>query len=56
MISELPDIWLFVAGLVDAGESPETAAVRELYEETGYTASVKHVTPGKSVWESYKYD
>uniref|UniRef100_K1PT40 ADP-sugar pyrophosphatase n=1 Tax=Magallana gigas TaxID=29159 RepID=K1PT40_MAGGI len=33
------------AGLVDAGESPETAAVRELYEETGYTASVKHVTP-----------
>ena len=31
---------------MDAGESPETAALRELYEETGYTASVKHVTPG----------
>lgn len=35
----------FPAGLVDAGESPEKAAIRELYEETGYTASVKHVTP-----------
>nr|XP_022302166.1 ADP-sugar pyrophosphatase-like isoform X1 [Crassostrea virginica] len=35
----------FPAGLVDAGESPEKAALRELYEETGYTASVKHVTP-----------
>ncbi|XP_062611696.1 ADP-sugar pyrophosphatase-like [Saccostrea cucullata] len=35
----------FPAGLVDEGESPEVAALRELYEETGYTASVKHVAP-----------
>ncbi|XP_061179052.1 ADP-sugar pyrophosphatase-like [Saccostrea echinata] len=34
-----------ILGLVDEGESPETAALRELYEETGYTASVKHVSP-----------
>ena len=34
------------AGLVDAGESLETCALRELKEETGYTAHVKHVSPG----------
>ena len=28
----------FPAGLVDPGEAPETAAARELYEETGYSA------------------
>ncbi|KAF8350925.1 NUDIX hydrolase domain-like protein [Amanita rubescens] len=27
------------AGLVDEGESPEKAAIRELFEETGYTAT-----------------
>ena len=33
------------AGKIDAGELPETAAVRELKEETGYTAgTVRHLT------------
>lgn len=34
IVIELP------AGLVDAGESPEQAAVRELLEETGYVGTV----------------
>ncbi|KAL0216660.1 hypothetical protein P9112_008844 [Eukaryota sp. TZLM1-RC] len=33
------------AGLLDQGEDVETAAIRELREETGYTASVVHTTP-----------
>jgi len=35
----------FPAGLVDAGESPEEAAVRELREETGYNSVVIDVMP-----------
>ncbi len=31
------------AGLVDAGETPEQAALRELKEETGFTAHAAHV-------------
>ncbi|KUJ09275.1 uncharacterized protein LY89DRAFT_657561 [Mollisia scopiformis] len=33
------------AGLVDAGETPEQAAVRELKEETGYVGVVSETTP-----------
>jgi ADP-ribose pyrophosphatase len=35
----------FPAGLIDAKESPETAALRELKEETGYTGTILHITP-----------
>ncbi|XP_006458332.1 hypothetical protein AGABI2DRAFT_148835 [Agaricus bisporus var. bisporus H97] len=33
-----PPVGKFVVGLIDEGESPETAAVRELEEETGFKA------------------
>lgn len=32
----------FPAGLIDEGETPEQAAVRELKEETGYEGKVRH--------------
>lgn len=34
----------FPAGLIDEGESPEEAAVRELKEETGYEGKVCDVS------------
>ncbi|WAQ97694.1 NUDT5-like protein [Mya arenaria] len=41
--SDLPD------GLLDAGETAERCAVRELLEETGYTGTVKHTSPATSL-------
>jgi ADP-ribose pyrophosphatase len=38
----------FPAGLIDPGETPQQAAVRELAEETGYTGRVVHAGPGVS--------
>ena len=35
----------FPAGTIDPGEKPENAVVRELKEETGYTGTVKNLTP-----------
>jgi ADP-ribose pyrophosphatase len=32
------DLWELPAGMIDPGETPDTAAARELHEETGYTA------------------
>ena len=33
------------AGLIDPGESPEMAALRELKEETGYVATLQSISP-----------
>ncbi len=35
----------FPAGLIDAGETPAQAALRELKEETGYSGTVVEVSP-----------
>lgn len=35
----------FPAGLIDKGETPEEAALRELKEETGYTGEIMSVGP-----------
>lgn len=35
----------FPAGLIDAGEQAETAAIRELLEETGYTGQINRIYP-----------
>ena len=35
----------FPAGLVDPGENPETTAMRELLEETGYVGRVENISP-----------
>ncbi|KAJ7470434.1 NUDIX hydrolase domain-like protein [Mycena latifolia] len=41
-----PPIDKFIIGLIDEGETPEQAAIRELEEETGYKASgVVEATP-----------
>ena len=39
-------VWTFPKGRVDAGETPQQAALREVLEETGYTARITGLVPG----------
>lgn len=38
-------VWTFAKGGIDSGENLETAAIREVYEETGYRAEIIEKIP-----------
>ena len=40
------DVWEFPAGVIDQGETPEAAVLRELKEETGFFGQLQLLTPG----------
>ncbi|MFP4520139.1 MAG: RNA pyrophosphohydrolase [Oceanicaulis sp.] len=50
-----PYNWQFPQGGVDAGESPQTAALRELYEETGVTADLVDKLGEIEGWLAYDF-
>ena len=39
-------VWTFAKGRVDVGETAEQAALREVSEETGYSAQIDALIPG----------
>jgi 8-oxo-dGTP pyrophosphatase MutT (NUDIX family) len=43
-------VWGLPKGLVESGESPETTAMREVREETGYGARVQQPLGDVSYW------
>lgn len=52
--SNYPDAWQMPQGGIDKGEEPETAALRELREETGVVADLVQIIGRSS--EEYLYD
>jgi ADP-ribose pyrophosphatase len=45
-------VWELPAGTVDPGETPEASAVRELFEETGYTSKAAPTPLGRFAADS----
>jgi len=48
------DAWQMPQGGVDAGEDPQTAALRELEEETGITADLVQIIAQSNTWLPYE--
>lgn len=53
--AEPPWQWQFPQGGIDPGEDAETAAIRELYEETGIRANQVELLGAISDWIAYDY-
>lgn len=43
-------VWTLPKGLMESGEDPETAALREVQEETGYRCAVLKPLPPSQYW------
>lgn len=50
---DTPGAWQMPQGGIDDGETPENAAIRELYEETGVPASMVEVVAEHPDWIGY---
>lgn len=46
-VTNTPGEWVLPKGHIDAGEAPDAAALREVMEETGITASIIGPIPGQ---------
>ena len=54
-IGQTGDVWQMPQGGIDEGEDPETAARRELYEETGVKAEHVELVAEYPQWLAYEF-